>query len=222
MGGFQIDTKLNHHDHIDNLLAKVRLRLFMFRRIASTAGLRARLMYGHGLVFSCFLYCISLYGSSDKSYLRKVSSLYNKCIRKIAGPEYRNKNTAEISAALNIFSFEQARQYFDIVTFHKIVNTQQPVHLHQQIQFDYQRETRGTSNGQLRIHGVPKTEKMKRSFMYRACSEYNRTPWDLRQLGGHQHKKFKDCVKRWILGYPYVLTDNRNLFNNNIDTVGVG
>ena len=205
------------------MLAKVKLRLYMFRKVSSVANIRARLMYGYGLIFSCFYFCIAIYGSSDPSYLRKVISLYNKSIRNIAGLEYRNNSTEEIRAALNIFSFEQARQYFDIITFNKIVLTRQPVNLNNLIQRDFPRETRSTESGNLRIIGVPRSEKMRRSYMYRACSEYNKVPRELRELDLNQQKKFKDCLKRWILGRPYVLARGMNLFNNGLEyDIGVG
>ena len=39
----------------------------------------------------------------------------------------------------------------------------------------------------------------------------------------NQQKKFKDCLKRWILGRPYVLARGMNLFNNGLEyDIGVG
>ena len=202
--GVLIDSSLNFHDHINGIIKKIKSRLVMFRKISRTAGLRARLMFGHGILLSVIQYCVPAWGGTDEVSLNKLRVWYDRCVREMAGREYRDMSMEAIRSELKIMSFKQMRDFFDLTVFNKILHTGEPANLASQIQTEFVRETRGAAEGQVRIVGIPRTERMKKSFLYRSAAAYNRLPRDLRKLGDDKRfNKFKDCVKKWLLGIPY-------------------
>ena len=128
---------------------------------------------------------------------------YDRCIKAMAGYEYKDKHGHEIREELRILSFFEMRKFFDITTINKIITTDYPSNLRDTIRTEFGRETRSTLEGNVRPIKIPKTERMKRSFIHRACKEYNLIPNDLRKLGTVHHGRFKKCVKLWLLGIPY-------------------
>ncbi len=104
---------------------------------------------------------------------------------------------------LGIMPFPQMRSFFDITTFNKILVTGKPVNLATQIQRERERETREAREGLVRISGIPRTERMRKSYLYRACTEYNSIQRELKQLGEIKFSKFRDCMKKFLMGLPY-------------------
>ena len=203
MLGLQVDRELNFHVHISMLEKKIRTRMVIFRRIARVAGLKARMMFGYGIMLSCIHYAISAWASTDNRALRSIRVLYDRCVRAMAGPEYKDWRSEDLRKELLVLSFQETRQFYDITTLNRIIKYEVPLRLRNAIQTDFTRETRTTLEGHVRPVEIPRTERMRRSFIHRACREYNNIPSDLRKLGDVNHRKFKKCVKLWLLGIPY-------------------
>ena len=62
--------------------------------------------------------------------------------------------------------------------------------------------------GNTKISFIPKTEKLKSSFLIRASKNYNKVPAILRDL---ESKTFNKQLKNHLLGKPIELPGNINL-----------
>ena len=195
--GIIIDSNLNFHDHIDLLIKDVEYRMWLFKRISKVAGLRNRLIYAHGLLFSKFIFGIESYAGSDKTYLEKVRVCYDKCIRLTFGYNPDNLTTEEMRAELRILSFENLVKLMDLTMFRDIIKTGKPEKLAGLLQTTYNRNSRLADAGYVRVKVIPKKEKFRRSFIFRASQLWNNLPSEFKEKSKNQ---FHDSVKSFLLG----------------------
>ena len=85
----------------------------------------------------------------------------------------------------------------DITTFREILKTGQPEHLYTLLQTRFERDSRQAQQGHVRVRAIPKTEKFRRSFMFRAAALWNGLPNEFKML---EKKPFHDTLKRFLLG----------------------
>ena len=81
----------------------------------------------------------------------------------------------------------------DVTMLRKIMNTGAPENIFKF--FDFSQRTR--ANGEIRVNIVPKTEKFRRSFIFRASRSWNLIPYQIRNLKSYV---FQPTVKRYLLG----------------------
>ena len=203
MLGVMIDPQLNFHEHTDSLVKKIKTRLIIFRRLARVADLRARLIFGHGILLSCIQYSVQVWSGTDKKTLRKIRIQYDKCIKAMAGKDYEHLQPAETRKELGILSFSEMRTFFDISTMNRIIGTGTPENIMNQITTESGRDTRTARSGNVKPKITPKTERLNRSFIHRACREYNKIPKELKEISNRKHKEFNKRLKLWLLGLPY-------------------
>ena len=200
MLGIQVDTDLTFQRHIENLIQDVTSRLKIFKKISSTADQRARLMFGYGILLSKFHYGICAYSGAGSVLLEKVRVVYDRCVRAIYGRGAWEKSVEDIRKELQILSFQQLIDFYDITTISKIIRTRKPVHLSNLLGWEGdRRDTRQTSRGRVRLEFIPTSEKARRSFLPRSVRAYNVMPRLIKELPVYN---FNKNVKRYLLGIP--------------------
>ena len=96
---------------------------------------------------------------------------------------------------LRVLSFQGLRDFYDITTFAKIIATKEPPSLANLIVYS-SRKARSFNIGKCRITSIPKSEKTKKSFMYRSCNLFNQLPTKIKSLIFNAN--FKDLVKDYL------------------------
>ena len=86
----------------------------------------------------------------------------------------------EIRNKLEMLSFSELIDYFDLSCFIKMMRTSQPPSLRKYVEVIKNHGTRGSTKGNVKLTFIPKSEKFKRSFLPRAYVKYNKLPHYLR------------------------------------------
>ena len=204
--GVRIDSDFSFEIHIDNLLRDVKNKLRIFKKVQKTVSQRNRIIFGSSILIGSFTYCLSVYSSAGSTQMNRVKRLYETCIRAI----YNNNKKSTVSTdfmreQLNILDFDDLIKFFDVNIFRNIIRTGEPMHLAKYIEISGRTVTRGDTEGNVKINFIPKTEKLKNSFLMRACKTYNKVPGILRQL---EKKTFNKQYKNYLLGKAIDIPDN--------------
>ena len=207
MLGIRLDSDLSFSRHVENLVKDVNLRLATFARISKVAGLRARALYGHGLLLSIFHFGISCYGSACQTRMEKVRVAYDKCVKAIYRPSSHRISAAKMREDLQILSLEQLRDSYDICLVAKMIETGKPKELARHIVSVGREDLRSQSNGNVKVDTIPKTQKLRDSFLYRSVRKYNSIPVELKKLASKPN--FSKRVKTFLLT-GIVTTQNPN------------
>ena len=197
--GIIVDDKLNFHDHIDQLLKDLDYRLWLYSKISGVANTRNRLMYSYGLLFSKFVFGIQCYAGTDPTYLDRVRVYYNRCIRATYGRNPRGLTTEQRRASLRILSFESLIKYMDLTSFRSILLTRRPENLYNLLDLNYNRESRQSDRGLIKVKVVAKTERYHRTYIFRATQHWNSLPNEYKDLSLTK-KAFQGIIKRYLLG----------------------
>ena len=86
-------------------------------------------------------------------------------------------------------------KYFDVTTLKRIITNKEPFHLYKYIDTSYERDTRASREGRIKINFKPKNAKSSSSFLPRSVKSYNQLPLEIRNLSG---KKFNEKVKEYF------------------------
>ena len=197
--GITVDHNLNFHQHIDKMIKDVEHRMWLFLKVSKVANTRCRLMYAHGLLFSKFVFGIQCYAGSDPTYLEKARVCYDKCIRITYGYNPKGLSTAEMRSELRILSFENLIKAMDLGMIREILLTRTPETLYSFLNLNYERDSRQANRGLLKVNVIPKTEKFRRTFLFRATQAWNGLPNEFKNLN-ITRCSFQDNIKRFLLG----------------------
>ena len=195
--GIIIDSNLNFQNHIELLVKDVEYRLWLFKKISKTAGLRARLLYAYGILFSKFVYGINCYAGAGVVYMEKVRVAYDRCVRMTYGRNPEGKSTEQMRDELEILSLGNLVKMQDVLVFGKIIHTGRPENLKRYINTNRGRDTRSNSTRSVQITTIPRTEKLRSSFLFRASRTWNSLPETLRDFSKSQ---YKEKLKLYFLG----------------------
>ena len=187
--GIIIDSNLNFQNHIELLVKDVEYRLWLFKKISKTAGLRARLLYAYGILFSKFVYGINCYAGAGVVYMEKVRVAYDRCMRMTYGRNPEGKSTEQMRDELEILSLGNLVKMQDVLVFGKIIHTGRPENLKRYINTNRGRDTRSNSTRSVQITTIPRTEKLRSSFLFRASRTWNSLPETLRDFSKSQYKE---------------------------------
>ena len=192
--GIIIDSNLNFHSHIDLFLSDLEYRMWCFKKVTKVADLRNRIIYGHGMLFSKFVFGIQCYSGTDATYLNKVRVAYDKCTRLVFGPNPDGLTTAQIRSKLGILSFQSLSQLMDLTLLKDILDSKEPEEISKFLDITY---SRNHPYGRVRVNVIPKSEKFRRSFIFRAAGLWNSLPNQFKIL---RKQQFHDSVKAFMLG----------------------
>ena len=181
MLGVWVDSSLNFHRHIEQIISDIKYRLIVFRKILRSANFKTRKIFGSAILLSKFHYAISCYSGTDNTTLDRLEKYYTKCVRAIHHSNPDEVDDATAHKELGFLTFRQLIDFYDITMFIKMMRTGIPASLYSKVLSDHQYPTRGAARGSVRLNFIPKTDRLQRSFLPRSYSKYNNTPNCLKQ-----------------------------------------
>ena len=200
MLGIYVDSELSFKRHIDNICREVEYNLIGFRRVSRLADQKARAMLGQGVLISRITYGLQAVAGTTHQQQSRLAVLYNRCVYAISGTSKRERiSLKEQRKEVGLLSFENLVKYFDVTTLFKIVKTKNPKSLSQYI-VRSKRESRTQNQGKFLVNFTPKTEKLNKTFLFRAVKTLNELPRAIRNnLLTMKSKVFNARVKDHLL-----------------------
>ena len=121
----------------------------------------------------------------------------------MAGHSKRERiSLEEQRAKLNILSFENFVKYFDVTLLYRIVKTKTPEHLSKFVS-QSNREARSQNLGALTVNVLAKTEKLSKSYLYRAVRTFNQLPRSIKiKTPNLKCKIFNERVREYYRTLP--------------------
>ena len=115
--GITIDNELTFHNHIKQLATKLSKSVGIICKVKPFLSTKTLLLLYHSLFQSHLLYGLILWGSTFKSYLKKLTSLQNKIVKIIGGGRWQERATPyyhklKILKLQDLFQLELAQFMF--------------------------------------------------------------------------------------------------------------
>ena len=100
---------------------------------------------------------------------------------------------------LRLLSFPDLIKVMDLGLLRDLLIKRFPETLYSYLEVDHNRASRQADRGLVKVKIIPKTEKFRRTFLFRAVSTWNRLPNDFKDLTQKKYE-FQDDIKRFYLG----------------------
>ena len=172
-----VDSSLTWSSHINSIVMKMGRAIGSARRCCSTVSRPLLRQIVQSLVLCHLDYCSTVWSSANCGELRKLQVVQNRAARLVLGCSMRASVTM-MHNSLSWLTVQNRLSLNSIMLFKSVISHNVPVFIHDQIIFcnsTHRHNTRRASNGQLVIPG-PRTNALKRSFIYRALSLWNILP----------------------------------------------
>ena len=200
LGGI-IAQNLKFTEHIQNdeksMLKVLNKRLSALKKLSYLTSFKSRKMIANGLIMSKIVYLISLWSGTEKYLLKSLQVVQNKAAR-IVSRQGRRSPVKLMLRHCGWLSIVQLGVFHSLVTIYKILLTKAPHYLHVKLTVDYNRELRSTANRKIRLGSDSQAGAglARNSFKYRATSQWNMLPLEIRQA--KKVNTFKFMLKKWV------------------------
>ena len=157
----------------------------------------AGLQVANGIFISKLCYLIQLWGGCEGYLLKALQVLQNRAARAVTHKSWFTP-TRRLLADCKWLSVKQLVFYHAVITTHKVVTTGTPSYLSTIMCTSHPKNTRQAANGEIRIDEKfdSKQGLVRDSFRYRAASNYNSIPAELRKA--RNMTTFKMKLKLWV------------------------
>ena len=127
----------------------------------------------NALVLSHVRYCVSVYGSANRTHILKLQKVYNFAARVISGRR-KYDHISDVIRRLGWMGVTETISYFDLCLMHSVLTFGKPDVLRSWLTYNFEHVSRDTR--QSRHFTLPRvrTSHGKRRFVYRAAETYNR------------------------------------------------
>ena len=131
-------------------------------------------MLANGIIMSKLVYLISLWSGAEKYLMKSLQLVQNKAAR-IVAKQGRRTPIRTLLNQCGWLSVSQLGIFHLLVTVYKVLHTQSPHYLYSKLKSESNRELRSTACMRIKLGGdsQARTELAKRSFKYRATSQWN-------------------------------------------------
>ena len=186
--GCQMAANLKWHQHISQLLGKLRTRLTGLNHLKFICPFAIRKTITEGLFNSVMVYCLPLFGGMDKGQLRDIQVLQNKAARMVCHAPPRARRSV-LFGKLDWLSVNQLISYHTLLSMFKIRSSREPEYLAHFV---------GNDNRNERII-VPNTDLSLaiNSFVFLGSDQWNQLPLTLRK--SMKIGFFKKALRKWII-----------------------
>ena len=149
-----------------------------------------------GLFINKLSYLIVLWGGCGTVLKHSIQVIQNKAARLVTRVDW-SVPTAEVLQQCGWLSVNQLCFYHAVLQVFKVKQTKTPKYLHSMHHSsDYIYKTRQADSGQIKLKSKPKLDISKNSYRWRAATQYNMLPSDIRN--SESVAIFKLRVKTWI------------------------
>ena len=197
--GVKISNNFTWNGHIvagDKAMMKsLTLRNNGLRKICRSADFKTRKMFANGLVNSCLIYAIQVYGTATDYLLNHLQVQQNEAARLVTRLGRRTE-TSELLKQVGWMSVRQMFVYHTLLMVFKILRTGKPSHFRRMFRQSYSYQTRQFTSHCLAQLETPKTELFRNSLRHNGVQLWNSLPTSIRNM--KKLEEFKLNLKRWI------------------------
>jgi len=171
--GITIDAKLNFNLQISQLERKISRSVGIMAKLRHVLPSKALCTLYYCMIHPYLLYGIVIWGTTFKTYLKRLSTLQNRAVKIIAGVYWRD-NATPYFATLNILKLEDIYKHEIAKLMHKCAHKNTPESFTSFFTFVNTIHTRSTrlASNKFNLY-LPryKTNKLQRSFKYQGVKE---------------------------------------------------
>ena len=197
--GIHIHESLKYQEHCrDNkksMFNKIIPRMNALKRLSKNASFKTRLMVANATVMSVFTYMIVVWGGTEAFIIRAAQVIQNRAARIVTKKGLFTSQKILLQET-NWLSIRQMIFYHTILQIWRVKKNRKPDYLNQIFNQDYQQQTRGTLEGNIRIQ-EPVTSLAKKAIRFRGANMWNTLPSTLKTFRG-EIKNFKKQLKTWV------------------------
>ena len=185
--GCVISSNLKWHNHVLEVIKKLKGRLFVLQKIKNIVPSHLKKIIVEGLFLSVLNYCLPLYGGCGEGDLNDLQVLQNRAARLITNSTGRVPRK-EVFDEIHWMTVRQLIFYQTALTTFRIRESCEPEYLARLMTND---NTRGNII-------VPNTRLSlaQKSYCFRASEQWNSLPSTIRNLKSKQ--SFKAELKKWV------------------------
>jgi hypothetical protein len=178
--GVTIDNQLSWSEHVREISKKISSAIGALKRVRQFISKDTAIHIYQSLILPHFDYCSSVWDGLNISLSDKLQKLQNRAARVITKSNY-DIRSSNILADLNWDKLVDRRKRQKLLLMFKIINKQAPQYLIDL--FENRQPSYALRNIQNKLAlPKPRTEYLKRSFMYHGAKLWNDLPEELRAL----------------------------------------
>ena len=119
--GIMLDDKLSWKLHINHICNKVSKAIGILVKARRILGIDSLVTLYNTLIKPYFSYCITLWGNTYKTHLKKLEILQKKIVRILSFSDY-NAHTSPLFRRLNLMTLNEMYKYFSGIHIYKCIN----------------------------------------------------------------------------------------------------
>ena len=185
--GVQIEPNLKWHKQVEELIKKLKKRLAGLSHLRSILPYQLRKRITEGMFTSVLVYCLPVFGGSDKSEVEALQIMQNKAARLVTNAPMRTSRR-EMFNQLGWLTVHQLVFYHSVLATYRIRDSSEPEYLGTIMSRDNRQDKIIIPNTMLTL--------AKNSFCYRGAEQWNRLPEYIRKT--KKIGQFKSQLKKWI------------------------
>ena len=177
-----------------SLVKALTTRLGALKKVGRIVSFKNRKMIAEGLIMSKLSYLIPLWAGCESYLMQALQKIQNKAARVVTRSDL---STAGHLSQCGWLSVQQLAVYQTCILVYKVLENKSPNYLYSMFTTDYNCNTRQAARKEIRQDSSkPKLGLTTDSFGWRARSQYNKLPAEIRKL--ETLKKFKTNLWKWI------------------------
>ena len=180
----------------DSLVRSLSSRLSAMKKIRYLASFKNRKMIAEGIFMSKLSYVIALWGGCGAGLKKSLQVLQNKVAQVVTRQDW-NTPSKVLLQQCGWLSVNQMIFFHTVLLVFKVKLTRSPKYLYMMHNnWTYPYTTRQAENDLIRVAVRPRLEMVRDSFRWRAASNFNQLPVDIRTC--RKVGVFKKKIKPWI------------------------
>ena len=175
--GVYVDQNINWECHIENISKKIACAIGAIKRIRHLTPFNVLIKVYNSLIQPHFDYCNVVWGNCNKGLSEKLQRLQNRAARILMSASY-DSNLDDLFRALGWYQRLEQKSILMFKTLHGMT----PDYLRSRFVYrDNARAYRLRNTENKLVLPQPRTDYLKRSFLYSGAQLWNNLPVDLRQ-----------------------------------------
>ena len=195
--GVYVDQNINWECHIENISKKIACAIGAIKRIRHLTPFNVLIKVYNSLIQPHFDYCNVVWGNCNKGLSEKLQRLQNRAARILMSASY-DSNLDDLFRALGWRRLHYQRLEQKSILMYKTLHGMTPDYLRSRFVYrDNARAYRLRNTENKLVLPQPRTDYLKRSFLYSGAQLWNNLPVDLRQASSLTD--FKSTLSRHSL-----------------------
>ena len=179
--GINLDNKLNFGTHISSVCSKISKSLAVIRKLSRIVPLKVLKTLYTSLTVPHVIYGIEVWGSSNKTQIKRLINILNKCLKLITGSTQHG--VSNIYHHNKLLDFNDLYKYFCLVRMYKYFRLGQHSHfseVYSKYEVSHLRPTRFRLNKNLNIP-QSRLSICKKSFVSQSIGFWNNIPLNIKE-----------------------------------------